>query len=733
MDFSYATTTSTADWQEWIGQNIAVHNGGLELATTTAIEQSLSGSAVVDVAIGPDDNLYTLRSSGELYRHDQTADLTQRLWTRSDGNSADPNALCVADRQAFIVDGSDGTITVVSTRLQRSIGTLETDVTDPVRVAHADGVLFLLDSIGQIQTIDRITGTESISDSSLVDPVDLAVSDEGHGYVLDRNDGNPVIRSVGSELTHVADRFPITNDAFSVATGAFVPTALAVADGTLFLAGRLENGSHVLFERDAESGSFHQRHQFTHSCETLVARSVASDCRRNVFAVLGPDGHSHHLYERHQHARHPRRERHVGNAFYRYDSGADETEWHRLTLSLSQLTASTQVRVRYAATNRPALCDSGLDDLETVPSDAIDSLCGLGVTSVWDLASSDTDRLTSGLPDATQADVQTWRTAALEALAAHATADWTSVDSLNPDDVLLRDAIGRYLFVSLELDGSPLSSPRVDSITAFCPRQSYLRYLPELYQEDTASATFLAQYLSVFESVFADLELEIEQISRYFDPEAVPSDALSWLEQWLALEPDGEWSESARRELLSLAPDLYKRRGTKAGLRSMLELSLWHMPSKSATSPTRSMSNNVDNVVSTRVAAQMRATASDTTQTIGDTPSGHRLFFLDDGDLECLDRESARSQYPLSVSGPQTVAVFCGPFETDDQLATIETIVASETPAHVDATVVELDDELTLDGDTFLGINSRLTDRQFSLGRTTLGENTVLVDRSESK
>ncbi len=307
--------------------------------------------------------------------------------------------------------------------------------------------------------------------------------------------------------------------------------------------------------------------------------------------------------------------------------------------------------------------------------------------------------------------MQAWQDAATDTLAAHAAADWTTVDSVAPDDVLLRNADGRYLFVALELEGNSESSSRVNSVMAFCPRQSYLRYLPEMYQENDHSAAFLAQYLSVFESIFVDIETEIERIDRYFDPHAVPSDALSWLEQWLALEPDDGWPEDARRELLSRAPELYKRRGTKAGLRSMLELSLRHAVSSDVDDPASSM-----------------ATTDGGDGTSTDPPSGHRLFFLVDSDLDCIDCESVRRQYPLPA-GPLSFVVFCGPFETDNERTTVESIVTSWKPAHVDADVVELDSGFHLGGDTFLGVNSILTMREFSLGTTTLGEDTVLVDR----
>jgi len=712
VDFSYATTTSTADWQEWIGRNIDVRDGGIELATTTAIDRSMIAADVVDVAIDSSGNLYTLRSSGSLSRYDPTSDCTHRLWDRSDGIVATPCALCVDGDRIFVTDGTDGSVTVLSARLQRPIRTIETNVTDPIRIAHANETLSLLDGVGRIRTVGLDTGPDisrRTHSTALVNPADFTVDADGRGYVLDRTDSEPVIRSFGGADDHHDEQFPLTNDAFVAAAGPFVPTALSLVDDTLFVTGRLENGCQALFERDPESKSFHERYRLERPCRTLVARSLSSNGRL-IYAATGPNGHGRLLRKRRQHARHPRQDRALGTAVTRYDSGTDDTEWHRLALERAQTTASTQVRVRYVATNRPVPFDSGLDDLEIVPTDAIDALCELQITSVWDLASSDPAQVASTLSDYSRSDVQAWQDAATETLAAHADADWTTADSVAPDDILLRNAVGRYLFVALELEGSPQSSPRVDSVTAFCPRQSYLRYLPELYQENDRSAAFLTQYLSVFESIFADIETEIERISRYFDPHAVPSDALSWLEQWLALDPDDGWPEAARRELLSRAPELYKRRGTKAGLRSLLELYLRHAASSDVNDP-----------------ASSTATTDGGDRTSTETLSDHRLFFLDGDDLDCIDRESVRRQYPLPT-GPRSFAVFCGPFETAGERATVESIVTSEKPAHVGAAVVELDDGLRLDGATFLGLNSRLTTREFSLGATTLGEDTVLVD-----
>ena len=713
MEFSYATTTSTADWQEWISRNTAVRDGGLELATTTAIDRSVIADDVIDVGIDSSGIVYTLRSSGSLFRHDPTSELANRLWCHADSTVETPCALCIDGDRVFVADRADGSVTVVSVRLKRTIATIETDATDPIQIASANESLFVLDGTGHLYTAEQDADGAVACDVSLVDPVDFTIDANGRGYVLDRDDGDRVVRSVGGDDSH-RERFPITNAAFVAADGSFVPTALSRTDDTLLVAGRLEDGSRALFEWTAESESFHERHRLESPCRTLVARSLSSDDRL-VYAATDPNGHCRLLRERRQYARHPRRDRSLGTAFYRYDAGTDDTQWHRLALDHSRTAASTQVRVRYAATNDPLPVDGGLGDLEAVPPDAVDLLEDLQLASIWDLASSDSARLAAERPEWSQSDVQDWQDAAIDTLTRHADTDWTTVDLIAPEDVLLRDADGRYLFVALELEGSPQSSPRVDSVTAFCPRQSYLRYLPDVYQETERSAAFLARYLSVFESVFVDIETEIDRIGRYFDPHAVPSDALSWLEQWLALEPADGWPEDARRELLARAPELYKRRGTKAGLRSILELYFRHAASSDSDDPPSSTTADGANEAIDETQAQV----------------DHELFFLLDDDLDCIRSESVRRQYPLPAES-QSFVVFCDPLETDDERTTVESIVTSWKPAHVDATVAELDAEFRLGGDTFLGINSRATTREFSLGATTLGEDTVIVDRSDS-
>lgn len=95
----------------------------------------------------------------------------------------------------------------------------------------------------------------------------------------------------------------------------------------------------------------------------------------------------------------------------------------------------------------------------------------------------------------------------------------------------------------------------------------YLRYLPEIYAQDD----FMGRFLMLFESFWAPIELQINNRRHYFDPDLTPEGFLPWLASWVGLSLDGRLPEERQRELLRSAVSLYRRRGTKHGLKDYLE------------------------------------------------------------------------------------------------------------------------------------------------------------------
>ncbi|MBD2184296.1 phage tail protein I [Aerosakkonema funiforme] len=119
---------------------------------------------------------------------------------------------------------------------------------------------------------------------------------------------------------------------------------------------------------------------------------------------------------------------------------------------------------------------------------------------------------------------------------------------------------------------------------------SYLQYLPYLQQSDKFLGHFLLaieRILSGFTPKDSDdimpnqlgLEEYIDRIHTYFNPGlsteesgTAPADFLPWLASWVAASLQEEWDENFQRKFISNIVPLYRLRGTKAGMKKILEI-----------------------------------------------------------------------------------------------------------------------------------------------------------------
>jgi phage tail-like protein len=148
-------------------------------------------------------------------------------------------------------------------------------------------------------------------------------------------------------------------------------------------------------------------------------------------------------------------------------------------------------------------------------------------------------------------------------------------------ETLLQDLRGRHAQIRIEIAGNGRVSPRLRRLRIYAPRFSYVEhYLPALYRDDLASASFLERMLANMEGLLTQIEGSIADVRALLDPVGAPAEALDWLAGWLGLVLDPIWStttsgaEDRRRLLIRCAPLLFERRGTVAGLRFALLLYL---------------------------------------------------------------------------------------------------------------------------------------------------------------
>jgi phage tail-like protein len=92
--------------------------------------------------------------------------------------------------------------------------------------------------------------------------------------------------------------------------------------------------------------------------------------------------------------------------------------------------------------------------------------------------------------------------------------------------------------------------------------------MPGLYQDDE----FSQRFISAFDEVLAPVMSTIDNFSAYLDPALTPEDFLDWLAGWVGVLLDETWPIERRRAFVAIASQLYKTRGTAAGLAAQVRL-----------------------------------------------------------------------------------------------------------------------------------------------------------------
>lgn len=92
--------------------------------------------------------------------------------------------------------------------------------------------------------------------------------------------------------------------------------------------------------------------------------------------------------------------------------------------------------------------------------------------------------------------------------------------------------------------------------------------MPAIFQDDA----FTMRWTEGLDEVLAPVPAVLDCIEAYFDPLLSPEDFLAWLAGWCGMTLDENWPLARRRAVVSAAPELYRGRGTPAGLRRHVEL-----------------------------------------------------------------------------------------------------------------------------------------------------------------
>jgi phage tail-like protein len=83
---------------------------------------------------------------------------------------------------------------------------------------------------------------------------------------------------------------------------------------------------------------------------------------------------------------------------------------------------------------------------------------------------------------------------------------------------------------------------------------------------------FGTRFLGAFDAVLAPIIATLDNLDSYLDPDTTPEDFLSWLGEWVAASVDETWDPARRRAFVAQAAELYRRRGTAAGLMEQVRI-----------------------------------------------------------------------------------------------------------------------------------------------------------------
>ena len=120
---------------------------------------------------------------------------------------------------------------------------------------------------------------------------------------------------------------------------------------------------------------------------------------------------------------------------------------------------------------------------------------------------------------------------------------------------------GRYLWLMLELAATGSHSPVIHTLRLQMGGDHMADYLPAIYQQED----FTRRFLSVFNSMYADMERSIDALPGRMDYQHIGGALLRYLASWVCVEEDG--GDDRLRERIRTALSDYEERYTVEGVR----------------------------------------------------------------------------------------------------------------------------------------------------------------------
>ncbi len=669
-------------WQDFelLSDNLMFTDNGISLKKTYTyvFGREITGNLpldIRDIAVDECDNIYIISGKERyIYKYDRFIGTIEKLGCRDGqlpvklnspaGIGIDKDTIYVADtvteesgRYARIIALSRINLQMKWILEKKEDGSCIKPIID--MTTGPDGNIYLLEEeLNNVLILNRGGEIiEALTNPEIEHPTDLAVSNAGTVYILD----NSKIHFFTKTDNYIYQKREIKN-----LDKDFSPSGLSVNSQEEIFIGEAGPSTELkTIHTVAEDGSLSPLWSYRGA-----TRRIINDSTGNIY-IINDEGNRLCFLEHKKVVARNSQDQFIGYFISKpINSYAIETAWHRFLID-GKFRKGTQIKFLYYTS------DNLLDD-----------------ESIKNLSDEDWNNGLQG--------------------------DASLQGEKKREGLFLKNSKGQYLWFKIYLLGNEEDSPETKSVNLYFPRTAYIEYLPALYREDPISKDFLERFLSIFESLLYETDFSIENISRYFDALGSPPEFLDWLGSWLSATFDQNWTDDQKRRFILKAVDLYRKRGTRAGMEEVIELFLQQKPY---------IIENFQRKYS-KVRQQDIISADNSTF---DSEKDILFFPPEEATVKKKDGQEVPLADVLYGKEPFCFCVLLKERIDDSTYRAVKNIINDFKPAHTCYGLKMLEPWFYLDMHTYLGVNTVLNRSSFILEESSIiGRDTLLQDIEEA-
>lgn len=130
---------------------------------------------------------------------------------------------------------------------------------------------------------------------------------------------------------------------------------------------------------------------------------------------------------------------------------------------------------------------------------------------------------------------------------------------------------GRYIWLKIEFVMLESRELEFRKIKLLLSGERMVDYLPELYREEDGENGFLTRFLSIFDSLFFEMDDRIASLGYSLDYRIAEGQMLRYLGGWLDIEDSAYLSDEALRKKIKDAISDHRRIGVKRGISEWIQ------------------------------------------------------------------------------------------------------------------------------------------------------------------